>query len=93
MVGDMPTRVAMLWKWTPAEHSKCRTTERRFLGLLRRPLSKLQPPCLQAVPAGERSNSLIGTMEYMAPEVINAKGHDRVRTCTLSLPVVYWRCR
>ena len=27
--------------------------------------------------AGQRSNSLIGTMEYMAPEVINASGHGK----------------
>lgn len=29
------------------------------------------------VPEGGRSNSLIGTMEYMAPEVINARGHNK----------------
>ena len=28
---------------------------------------------------GGRSNSLIGTMEYMAPEVIQGKGHDKAR--------------
>lgn len=28
---------------------------------------------------GERSNSLIGTMEYMAPEVISGSGHGKVR--------------
>ena len=28
---------------------------------------------------GERSNSLIGTMEYMAPEVIAGSGHGKVR--------------
>jgi serine/threonine protein kinase len=27
---------------------------------------------------GERSNSLIGTMEYMAPEVISGSGHGKV---------------
>lgn len=27
---------------------------------------------------GGRSNSLIGTLEYMAPEVIQGKGHDKV---------------
>lgn len=29
---------------------------------------------------GERSNSLIGTMEYMAPEIISASGHNKVCT-------------
>ncbi len=26
---------------------------------------------------GERTNSFIGTMEYMAPEIIEAKGHGK----------------
>ena len=26
---------------------------------------------------GERTNSFIGTMEYMAPEIINGKGHGK----------------
>ena len=30
---------------------------------------------------GERSNSLIGTMEYMAPEVISGSGHGKVLGC------------
>lgn len=32
----------------------------------------------QGLADGGRSNSLIGTLEYMAPEVIQGKGHDKV---------------
>mmetsp|Transcript_17961 Transcript_17961/g.54072 ORF Transcript_17961/g.54072 Transcript_17961/m.54072 type:complete len:422 (+) Transcript_17961:776-2041(+) len=31
----------------------------------------------KSVPEGGRSNSLIGTMEYMAPEIISGAGHDK----------------
>ena len=41
---------------------------------------------------GERSNSLIGTMEYMAPEVISGSGHGKVGTPELQCTGVLMGC-